>query len=164
MPRAAFRSSASAFAERRREVGTGSPESGSETEDEGGDYGDGRGETENPEVQIDFSLADHEPLDLGREPVPKKIDSEPSEGNRERGPRDREKQVFGQELPDDSRSPGAERLLERQLLFPIGAPREQKVGHVHAGDQQDEQSRRLPDGEKRGRSLVDHRPRERDRA
>ena len=42
------------------------------------------------------------------------------------------------ELPDQPATAGAERDTDRELLLPSGRAGQQEVGHVHAGDQQDE--------------------------
>src|SRR5690348_823978 len=52
-----------------------------------------------------------------------------------------EDEAFGEELPHDSGSAGAERGAHGELLAARGCPGQQQVGEVHAHDELDE-----PDG------------------
>ena len=58
-------------------------------------------------------------------------------------------------------TPGAECEVKRQLLFAVGASCENQIRHVHAGDEQHENGRRLPHQQERGSTDIDDRAAER---
>ena len=69
--------------------------------------------------------------------------------------RDREDEALGQELPRQPRLAGADRGAHRDLALPALGPREQQVGDVGAGHQQQEEDGAEDEDERAPRAAAD---------
>ena len=121
-------------------------ERGREAEEHSGERGHDEGESERPLVE------ETAPPTRGRIPglEPKKRlmghdGDDEAQGAAGRG----EEQALGQEQADDPAAGGSDRRPERHLPPPSRAPREEHVGDVHAGDEEDHRHRGEGD-QKRG--------------
>ena len=90
-----------------------------------------------------------------RQAVRHELQEGPLRGEEDNQPGDsaeqRQEQALRQQLPDQPRSPGSQRLANGDLGLPSAGARQEEVGDVHAADQEDQ-----PDGaEQQNQRLAD---------
>ena len=133
-------------------------ERGHHPEDEAGH--DRQAERERDHVAVDPHVV--QPRNTGRLEPDQHVDAPDRQQQPETAADDAEDDAFGEELADEAAAGGAERAAHRHLAFARRRAREQQVGDVGAGDQQDE-----ADGAEKHQhglaDVADHRLVERDR-
>ncbi len=70
-------------------------------------------------------------------------------------PEQGEEQSLDQKLPDDLKTIRPQRCPDRDLALPSGGAGEKEIGHIRAGDEQNERDRRAQDKERRAH-VADH--------
>ena len=156
---AAARPHATAAPQRVVEVGAAREEHRHEAEEEPGGERDRHRHGEDAPVDADGGgarkIERQEREDGARAPGG---DEEPEPAAEER-----EEKALGEELPEEPLAPGAEGDADRELAGPAARAREEEVGHVGAGDEEDERDRAEEDEEERPH-VSDHRVGERHQA
>ena len=106
---------------------------GRKREQHGDDHGERQGEGEHRAVNADLAGAWAVPLGEGdQHPHTTK-----SQHKTERGPEERQHQVFGEQELAEARGAGAQRGAHREFVFAAHAAHERQVGDVRAGDDED---------------------------
>jgi hypothetical protein len=136
--------------ERRPRIRTAGLQCRQQAEHDAGEHGERDGEGEDAEVrgggdEQRCSLVGHQCQQRSRQHRRQAEAGDPSD--------QREDQAFDQELPYQLAARGAERQAHGDLLLPHEAARDQQVGDVGAGDQQDQTHHRHQDDQRR-REIV----------
>ena len=108
-----------------------------EAEDHAGQQRDTGGEEENPEIDCGAGDA----RDARRVPPGHELHAQVRQAEPGDGADAREDQALGQQLPQHAKTPGAERGTKGNLALARFGPRQQQVGDVGAGDEQQEADR-----------------------
>ena len=116
------------------EIGLRSLKRGNEAEDDAGQQRNAERERESAPINPDLVNA----RDLNLVDFDQRADPEPCQRQSESAANHREQRAFGQQLSNDAAPSGAKRRSDRHLFLPVGRPRQQQVGDVRAGDQQNE--------------------------
>jgi hypothetical protein len=126
---------APALAQRRRQVGLRGAQRRHQPEDERAAEGDGEGEDQRAGVHVE---RDHR-RDAGDRA--QDVDAPRGQQRPEGAGDHRQDEALEHELADDAAAAGAERGAHGDLVAARGAAREQQVGDVGAGDEEDEHDR-----------------------
>ena len=74
--------------------------------------------------------------------VRKQLNSAKSQGDARKAANECQEHALSERLADQPAATGTQREAHGHFALPCGSPREQEVGHIDAGDQQDESNRR----------------------
>ena len=139
---------AAAVAERVVQVRPRRAEGGDGAEDGGGEDTERNAEEHGPRVRPERGPARDEPRHLRRHVVAHGTRGKGHEGDRKGDRGHRRHEPLGEELGHDPRPARAEGEAQRELAPAFRPAGEHEVRDVHAGDEQHEDGRRLPDDEK----------------
>ena len=112
-------------------------ERGDETEENAGRdrEEEGKGEDAPVDAQIE------EERDLGRQAeVAHGVVDERGEPDARSAAGERDDEALGEQLPNEPAAAGANREPDRDFLAALGGARQEQVGEIHAGEQQDERA------------------------
>ncbi len=123
--------------ERRVQVHFDGAPGGGDAEEKAGDEGDAEGEGQNGAVDGDVLQPRNVAGIDGAHHVEGPLGDEEAGG----AAHDGEQKAFGQQLADDAQAARAQRGADGDFLFAGGGAREQQVGDVGAGDQQNQRDR-----------------------
>ena len=124
-----------AVAERIVEVAANDLEGGRETEDDGGECGDGQSEGEDREIEPDDGFGGN---DSRRYECDEAFESTPGEEGAEDGSADREEKAFDEELANDAPATGTKRGADGELFFTGSGASEEQICNVAAADEKQE--------------------------